>query len=361
MQSYTDTSKTLDPDEVTVKALVLKTGRGVKYVRSKWWVILMAVIIGGALGIAYAFYKKPVYTSECTFVMDDGSNRGGGALGSYAALASAFGFDVGGSSGSLFQGDNITQLYQSRLMVESTLLSKANFNGKPELLVDRYLDMKKMRKGWENNPKLKNLRFDIPKEQFTRQHDSIITNIVNDINKNLLTVSKVDKKLSLVSVKVKAPDELFAKAFTESIVNTVNAFYIQTKTKGSMQAVNLLQHQADSLRRVLNASLSGTAAAADYNPNPNPALQVLRVPVQRKQIDVQTSSAIYAEVVKNLTIARSSLQTATPIVQIIDSPVLPLAKEGVGKLKAALTGMLIGAMLSIIMLVVYKLYKNLMS
>jgi hypothetical protein len=361
MQSYTNTSENLAPDEVTVKSLVLKTGRGIRYLRSKWWVILIAVIIGGALGIAYATTKKPVYTSECTFVLDDGSSRGGGALGSYAALASAFGFDVGGGGGGLFQGDNITQLYQSRLMIESAMLSKASFNGKPMLLVDRYIEMNKLRQGWAGKPKLKNLSFNIPKSQFTLQHDSIMGGIVADINKNLLTVSKVDKKLSLVSVKVKAVDELFAKALTESMVNTVNKFYIQTKTKGSLQAVELLQHQADSLRHALNSSLSGTAAAADYNPNPNPALQVLRVPAQRKQIDVQTSSVIYGEVVKNLAIARSSLQGSTPLIQIIDSPVLPLPKEAIGRFKAGLIGMFICAVLGCMGLIFYRLYQNLMQ
>ncbi len=360
MQHPPEYSTPMAADEVTIKSLVVKAGNARRYLLTKWKVLLLAIIIGGAAGVAYAMYKKPVYTAENTFVLDDGSSSGGG-LGQYTALASAFGIDLGGSGGGLFQGDNIIQLYQSRHMVENALLTKASFNGKQKLLVDRYIALTKMREGWSKQPKLKNISFDIPRERFTIAHDSIMSRIIGDITKTYLTVSKPDKKLSIISVKVKSGDELFAKAFSESIVNTVNTFYVQTRTKGSIEVVQLLQHQADSLRRTLNSSLAGTAAAADYNPNPNPAMQILRVPAQRRQIDVQSTSAIYAEVIKNLTIARGSLQRQTPLIQIIDQPILPLPKEAIGRSKAGLIGMFLAELLCIVGLITYKFYKNLMS
>ena len=57
----------------------------------------------------------------------------------------------------------------------------------------------------------------------------------SDINKNYLSVDKPDKKLSIISVKVKSTDKYFAKEFTETVVNNVNEFYIETKTKNSIQ------------------------------------------------------------------------------------------------------------------------------
>jgi hypothetical protein len=185
-----------------------------------------------------------MYTAECTFVLQEGNDQSGG-MGQYSALASMVGIDVGGSSG-LFQGDNIIELYKSRLMLSKTLLTPAVFNGKKQLLIDRYLQLNKMREAWQGNPKLRSISFGIPKEKFTLQHDSIMGLVTNTINKKYISVGKPDKKLSIISVKTNAEDELFAKAFTEALVANVNNFYIQTKTKGVLQNLKLLQSQSDS-------------------------------------------------------------------------------------------------------------------
>ena len=345
-------------DELSVKEIVLNINRFNSYLLRKWKLIFLFGVLGAIVGVAYAYFKKPVYTAECTFVLQEGSDQG--SLGQYSALASMVGIDVGGSSG-LFQGDNIIELYKSRLMLEKTLLTSVNFKGSNELLIDRYIDINKFKEAWINDEKLKNISFNLPKEKFTLQHDSIITRIVNDISKNYIVVEKPDKKLSIISVKTNAKDELFAKAFTQSLVANVNNFYVQTKTKGALQNLKLLQNQLDSIRRVLNASISGSASALDANPNPNPAMQILRVPSQRRQIDVQANSAIYAEVVKNLEIARGMLQRETPLIQIIDQPVLPLANNKTGKLKALLTGGILGAIIGIFLIAVRKGYKKLVA
>lgn len=346
------------PDELTIKQMVLNVKRLNAYLLKKWLAITIIAAIGAAIGLTYAFLKKTTYTAECTFVLQEGGEQG--SLGQYSALASMVGLDVGGTSG-LFQGDNIVELYKSRLMLEKTLLTPANFGSARQLLIDRYIEINKFRKAWSANPKLKYIRFDLPKEKFTLQHDSIISLVVNDLTKNYITIGKPDKKLSIISVKTNAGDELFAKAFTQNLVANVNEFYIQTKTKGALQNMHLLQRQSDSIRRVLNSSIGGAAAALDANPNPNPALQILRAPSQRKQIDVQSNSAIYTEVVKNLEIARGMLQRETPLIQIIDEPVLPLANDRTGKFKAIIIGGLIGAFLGILLISTRKMYQKLIA
>jgi uncharacterized protein involved in exopolysaccharide biosynthesis len=101
--------------------------------------------------------------------------------------------------------------------------------------------------------------------------------------------------------------------------------------------VHVLQHQADSVRDVLNSSISGVADAIDASPNANPQLLSLRVPSQKRQIDVQASSAIYSEMIKNLEISKMALNKETPLIQIIDSPILPLDNDKVSK-KIGLAG-----------------------
>lgn len=346
-------------DEVSVKRFIIKFGEHRRHITSRWKFLLIAVVIGAIIGLITSLLTKAVYIAECTFVLEEG-DKGGSSLGQYSSLAAMAGIDVGGSSG-LFQSDNITQLYKSRLMIEKTLLSPAE-RGDKELLIDRYIHMNKLDEAWKGNVKLNNLSFHLPKSRFSMLHDSIMNMIVSDINKNYLSVDKPDKKLTLVSVKVRAKDQRFAKAFTQNIVANVNSFYIQTKTKKAQQNMVLLQRQADSVHRIVNQYIGRAAYAYDSNPNPDPAnLQSLKAPSQRRQVDVQAATTIYGEVVRNLEIARASLQRETPLIQVIDEPVLPLPNDRLGKMKAISTGALVAFMLAVLGLFMQHMYRGIMA
>jgi len=344
-------------DEISLKELILKLKDWYLYLLSKWIIILIAGILGGILGFTYAYFQKPIYTAETTFVLEEGDS-GGGGLGGLGGLASIAGIDLGGGGGGIFQGDNILQLYKSRRMIQETLLSVDTFDNKTQLLIERYVSFKELKEAWEKQPKLANISFqDIP-SKFTRLQDSIITQIVNDINKNYLVVVKPDKKLSIISVKVKSKDEAFAKAFADRIVKTVNDFYVNTKTKKSAENLAILQFQADSIKRVLNYSITGVAAAVDANPNSNPAFQTLRVPSQKKQLDVQVNAKAYEEILKNLEIAKITFRKDKPLIQVIDAPVFPLDVEKISKIKGIVFGGVIFTILITLGLLLLKLLRE---
>lgn len=344
-----------ESDEISIKELIFKFKEWYYYLRSKWKIILLAGIIGGVLGFIYAYFQKPIYTAETTFVLEDGD--GGGGLGAYAGLASMAGIDIGGGGGGLFKGDNIIELYKSRRMMQTTLLSKDTFNGKEELLINRYIGFNHLQEAWDKQATTKNLHFTDETVLFTRVQDSVMTNMIANFNANALEVSKPDKKLSIIKVKFISSDELFAKSFTDNIVKTVNDFYVKTKTKKSAENLLVLQTQADSIKRVLNSSIAGVASALDANPNSNPAFQALRVPSQRKQIDVQSNGAAYQEILKNLEIAKISLRKDQPLIQVVDQPVLPLKIEKFGKTK----GILLGGILFSFLIIIYIIIKEVLN
>jgi len=346
-------------DEISINDVITKMRSGVKYLKSKWLVIAIVALLGGVLGLAYAIFKKPLYIASCNFVLDEESK--GGGLSQYAGLASLAGIDLGGSGGTsgLFEGDNIIELYKSRLMIEKALLSEGDFNNKKELLIDRYIDFNKLRNNWAKESDLSNITFNGDPNKFNRKQDSIINNIIITFNKKVLSVSRPDKKLSIINVEVSSTDELFAKQFTDVLVQTVNNFYIQTKTKKASQNVQVLQKQADSVRLVLNSSISGVASAIDASPNANPLLVSLKVPSQKKQIDVQSSSAIYTEVVKNLEVSKMILRQETPLIQVIDAPIFPLTVNRTSKLIATMMGILLGMLVATIYLISKKIFVGL--
>lgn len=358
MKQEEQEKKIVNSDEMSVSDLFAGIKSIVSYLKSKWLAVLLVSICGGLIGVAYAIFIKPHYTARCTFVLEE-TNKSSG-LGQFAGLASVAGIDISGAGGTggIFQGDNILELYKSRLMIEKTLLSEVVFNGKKGLLIDRYIDFNELRPKWKRKDGIDTITFTGDPDKFNRKQDSIITDVTDLFNKSMLDVSKPDKKLNIFAVNVSSKDEQFAKEFTNTLVQNVNDFYIQTKTKKSAQSVRVLQKQADSVKRVLNSALSGVASSMEDAPNANPLYLSLRVPAQRRQVDVQASSVIYSELVKNLEISKSALRQDMPLIQVIDKPVLPLKNDRISKVKGSILGFIIGGLISICGLICYKLLSK---
>jgi len=339
--------------EITMKEFLGRIGAGGKYVRSKWkWVLAFSALCA-LLGLAWSLLKKTHYTGESTFVLEENSKMG--MLSQYAGLASLAGIDLNTGGGGLFQGENILELYKSRAMIEKTLLSDGDFDGRSQQLIERYINFNQLRAKWRSRDQIQNIDFTGDPDKFNRKQDSIITDLTKQFNEKMLTVNKLDKKLDIIVVKFTSTDELFARAFTDKLVETVNTFYVQTKTKKSAQNVQVLQRQADSVKAVLNSSIGGVASALEATPNANPQLMSLKVGSQRRQVDVQASSAVYGEIVKNLEIAKIALREDVPLIQIIDKPVIPLDNDHLGKLKALILGFLIGGLIIVFVLSIKKI------
>jgi hypothetical protein len=349
----------VEGEKVSLKEMVAYIGDWRRYILKSGIFIVLFSLIGLGLGIFYASYKRPDYVASTIFVLGENESAAGG-FAQYAGLASMVGIDMGASGGGIFQGDNILELYKSRSMIKKTLLSPVIIAGKRQLIIDRYVEVNGLRKKWTADAILKNISFD-SKGPLTRVQDSIISDIASNINKNMLNVGKPDKKLSIIKVDVVSKDELFSKVFNDQIVKNVNDFYVQTKTKKSMDNLAILQTQTDSIRRALNQAISNVAISMDFNPNANQARQVLKVPSQRRQVDAEANKAILSELVKNLEISKVSLRKETPLIQLIDAPVYPLEKKSTGKITGGLTGFFIGLLLCLGFLSIKFVFKSLMQ
>jgi uncharacterized protein involved in exopolysaccharide biosynthesis len=345
-------------DEISFQELVLNLIKWYRFLLSKWVLLVCIGLLGSALGFLYAYSKKPTYTATTTFVLDDGDKSS--PLGSLSGLASVAGIDLGGGGGGLFQGDNIIELYKSRTMIQKALLSKAKFDNKEELLIDRFISFNKLKDSFSKVNWATTSFSDTSK--FTVVQDSVLREVVRMIDKQHLFVSKPDKKLSLIQVDVKSGDELFAKAFAEEIVRSVNEFYIQTKTKRSTQNVNILQHKTDSVRQVMNGAIYSAARVADATPNLNPTRQTQRnAPVQKAQFSAETNKAVLSEFLKTLELSKANLLKETPLIQVIDYPILPLEKERLGKSKAMIVGGLLFGILAVLFIVIKKILKGIIA
>ncbi|MDI5950757.1 Wzz/FepE/Etk N-terminal domain-containing protein [Flavobacterium yafengii] len=346
-------------DEISLKELIEKGREWFSYLLSQWKIIVLAGIIGAGLGLAYSFSKKPVYTASLSFALED--EKGGGGLGGALGLASSLGLDLGGGGGSIFTGSNLTELFKSRAMVEQTLLSPVVVDGKTISLAEMYIKNNGWRDKWDDKPKFAAIQFlpDTKRKYFTRVHDSILGVVYQDLSKTGLVVGQKDKKIAIITIDVSSTNELFSKYFTEALVKEVSDFYVTTKSKKARMNMDILERQTDSIRRELNGAITGVAVANDNTFGLNPAMNVRRAPSARRQVDVQANTAILTELVKQTELAKVTLRKETPLIQVIDRPILPLKKEKFGKEKGLVLGGFLAGFLTVLGLIVRRLLREL--
>lgn len=324
-----------------------------KFLLKRWYILLAFAVVGALLGVLYAWLKKPVYTAEIVYVAE---NESSGNLGGYAGLAAQFGLDLGMGSSGAFTGENLAAFLKSKASVERALLSPVQVSGKQTLLIDYYLHINNLDKALADKNLLSQVNYHVGMDKPNRVRDSMLLKVEDGIIKSDLSIDKIDKKLNYYSAKLKSNDEFFAKAFLESLTSNALTFYINYKSAKARQNVDVLQHQADSVRRMLYGNIEQVAAGTDVNVNA--IRQIVKTGVQRRQIDAQVSGAVYTEIVKNLELSKIALRKETPFIQIIDTPKLPLEKKKPGRL---MTGIIVGflfGVLGILWLIVRQAFRN---
>jgi hypothetical protein len=353
----------IENDEISLKELILKIKEWFAYLKTKFLLIVFMGLIGGILGFTYAYFQKPTYKAVLTFALEEDKGSGGG-LGGALGLASSFGIDVGGGGGGAFAGGNLMELMKSRLLVEKTLLNPIVVNKDTISIAEYYIRNNKLRESWDKKPELKNIQFlpNADRSRFSLQQDSLLQSLYKAVtDTKALTIAQKDKKVSITSIEVLSENENFSKVFCENLVKEISDFYIETKSKKARLNVEILQRQADSIRGELNGAIIGVAAEMDQVYNLNPAFNVRSTPSKRRQVDVQANTAILTQLIAQLELSKVTLRKETPLIQVIDKPILPLEKEKVGKLKSLILGGFLAGFLTVLYLVFGRLYKNLVE
>lgn len=313
---------------------------GVSFFLKRWWIFAIAGLIGGTAGFFYAGSKKPDYKSHLTFALDEGD----GSMGNIMSLASQFGLNLGGGSSNIFSGDNILEVMKSRRMIERVLLSVDTIDSKPSTLIEYYFAVTGSRK---DNPNIQNIHFPAGQliSSFSYQQDSLLYATYQSFANNNITAQRPDRKLSIYEVNVISPNEIFTKVFTDRIVKETNNFYIEIRTKKAKETLDILSERTATMKGNLNSSITNKASIQDVNVNP--AFAEAQVPVQKQQSNIQVYGAAYAELFKNLEMARFQYLNAIPLMQIIDPADYPMEKIKISRLMTAITWAFISAFLAL--------------
>jgi len=350
-------------DEISLKDLVINLKEWLFFIYSKKVKILIAVIIGIIIGYIYSQIQKPQYKATMTFALEDDKGSGGG-LGGATSIASSLGIDIGSSGGGAFSANNIMELMQSRLVVEKSLLNTVLVDNKKVTLANFFIDSDSdFKNKILKNKSLKSITYEpgADRSKYTITHDSLLYVIYKKIISENLNIILKDKKVSILTLTVLSENELFAKLFCENLAKEVSNFFIQTKSQKARYNVDLLQKQVDSVRQELASAILGVASETDNVYNLNPSLNKKGSIIRRRQVDVQSNTTILSQLVAQLEIGKVNLRKETPLIQVIDKPILPLDNTNHGQIYWIVLLSTFFVLIYLFIISINKFYKSVMK
>ncbi len=325
----------------------------IELVKKNFIKIALIGIATGVLAILVVTFQKPVYKAKLSFLLNENDPGMSFNISSLAGLAGLSG--LGG--GVNVSEDKLIFLANSRALIGSTLLCKTNIDGKDDILANHYIRKFKLDKGFKKDTVLENFDgFANDKtNKLSYQENKAIDIIIKQITDQKKYGIEVKKKAGIVaqwagvvSLEFKDVHEEIAKVFIDTLYGKLSEYYTQKAIGRQLRTYNLIKHRADSIQGLLTEAENRGANLADEN------IKLFRMrgrlEIERSKRDVEMLTLMYAEVIKNLEMAKFNLDNQTPVFQIVDTPTYPLYYKKTSRSLAGIAGAFFGALAFVIYL-----------
>ena len=341
-------------DQIDLKEILNKIKDYKKYLLINKFYILGLSITFAVFAFLLAINLDTKYKAELTFVVESDA---GTSMSSLSGLASQFGFNLPSGGGDLvFSQNNIIELLKSRGIIVNTLMQRAEINGKVDLLIEHYIEINQLKKKWEEYNNIKDISFS---DNIGYLHDSISGKIFDHIIEEKISVDIKSVDANIITLSYTSVDQYFAKKFVETLIDEMSRMYIQHKTAQANHTLEFISVRADSVFHELEIVEREFARTKDINQ------RIIKATGRLKELQlmrqVQVLNTMYLELIKNMELSKLTLLNETPIINIIDKPILPLEEEKLSEIIAILIGLFLGVILSCCYFVFKKLFFDALS
>lgn len=341
-----------------IKQLIQELINELKH-KAKW--IFVFALICMSLGLTYAFLKKTRYEAKITFFLNEKDMPMAGGL---AGLAGQF-FNMGMNS-EWPSEDKIKDLVFTRRILAQNLFTTIEVNGKKELMVNHFIDVNNFADAFKSDTILADFTyFTSPNPNHLSYKENHALNVIIRFIKesNMIKVTSTTKETimgnkggGIIGFEVQTKSEVLSKEFAENLLKVLSEFYIKKAVEREQDNYLLLADKCDSLRMVIEEKELELASFNDRSlalVKSQAGLTKLRL-----QRDLQILNVMYAEVLKNKEAIKFSLDTQTPIFQIIDAPDYPLNIIKPSKVNSFLIGLVVGMVCATFFFIIRFLFFN---
>jgi len=271
--------------------------------------ILSVAIIFSLIGFGFSKLQEDKYTAVLSFIVEEQSE--GTNLSSLSGMASLVGIDMGGGASSSFNQQNIIELLKSRKIIERTLNNTCEIEGKSDLFLNHYIRI--------NNLITDSSIIDLSSNYYNDSITSIVWFRI--INRDMEILFQNDEA-NILNLSFESLNAELAKTFTEIVIDEMSEMYIDYQTEKSRNTLDNLQSRSDSIFKDLKTSERNFARVKDKNRRVMTASGRLEELQYMREVEIL--QAVYLELRKNIELTHMSLLNETPLIQIVDKPVLPL-------------------------------------
>lgn len=301
---------------------------------AKFKLVVLGAFLMGVLGITIAYLSKPTFKGYLSFILNE--NEGGSLnLSSLAGLAG-----LGGSaSGGGVNEEKLIFLASSKFLIGNTLLCRVDIEGKNQIFINYIIDKYEMQNSFKSDTMLKDFKYFTHEnlDSLSNKENKVLDGVIKAFTEGEMLKLEGKKKSGIVAqsagiitVDFKSKDEHLTKLFLDSLYANINKYYVNKVTQRQAKNYSLIKHRADSLKTLLSSKEETGAAFVDQNLNLSK--MTARVKVERTRRDVEMLNLMYAEVLKNLEVAKFNLENQTPVLVLVDKPTYPLKMEKKSKI-----------------------------
>ncbi|MDG2060105.1 MAG: Wzz/FepE/Etk N-terminal domain-containing protein [Flavobacteriales bacterium] len=296
-------------DEASFKGIIVTISDYKNELKKRLLIILAVAIIFSLIGFGFSRSQEDQYNAVISFIVEDQSE--GSNLSALSGMANMIGIDMGGSATSSFNQQNIIELLKSRKIIERTLNNTCKIEGKSDLLINHYI-------------RINNLITDSSTINLSSNYyNDSITRIVwfRIIDRDMDILFQNDEA-NILNLSFESLNAELAKNFTEIVIDEMSEMYIDHQTEKSRNTLNNLYNRSDSIFKDLKISERNFAKVKDNNMRVMTASGRLEELQYMREVEILQS--VYLELRKNIELAHMSVLNETPLIQIVDKPVLPL-------------------------------------
>ena len=336
--------------EIQLKDILIKLIDYRKYIQNKKRSIFLVSLLFFIIGFLYSLTSATEYNAELTFVVEDDA---GSSATAFSGLANQFGFNFADSKASTFSQNNILELLKSRGVIVGALMQTAVVDDSQDLLVEHYLRINDLIDEHKMSKESLAISF---ADEISYFHDSILSVIWSTIVSENLVIERKSEKANIINLSYVSLNQKFAKEFVEKLINEMSKMYISHQTAQSNNTFEFLQERADSIFLELKIAEKEFAKVKDINQRIIKARGRLKEMQLKRNVEVLNT--MYLEIIKNLELTKMKLLSKTPIINIIDEPVLPLENDKKSNVFIGFFFGFFGGFLSLIYFLFRKLFND---
>ena len=320
-------------DQVTAtsgeSAIEIKLSDIFSFFRKYWLFFLLVGLVLGSIGYGISYLIAPEFETTAKILPEYGSGTSVDGLSDLASLA---GISLGKSNSEAIRPDLYPSILTSKTFLMKVLSTPFPLQDGKKILLAVYLDK-------EGKPFT---------SQQLKQADTLITltigqeRVMENVSERI--TAHMDKITGVLTIRSEMPDPVLSAACTNFSMNYLTNFVTEYRGSKKVEKVAFLRKQMSEAK---SKNQRAEIALNSYRDrNRSAYTNVARVEEQRLQNDYIQTQSLYSELARQLETARLQALEDTPVLKVLDPPMVPNWKSKPRRKLYALSFAILGGFLA---------------